>query len=131
MLNKVQKHLPKNLKNTEQMNLKPLMLAAGSVILLGSAAIAQVASQISAYRDQNNTVWITGLRDSTRYQVQNVLRNGTTSTINPTTNRCGVARIPQSDKYQKLSVNGVTFNVASLPQKAHERCNPNSRNTSR
>lgn len=113
------------------MKLKSLMLAAGTVVLLSSTAIAQVASQISAYKDPNNTVWITGLKPATRYQVQNVLKNGTPSATNPTTNTCGEARIPQSDKYQKLSVNGATFNVASLPQKVHPLCNQSRRNQNR
>jgi hypothetical protein len=110
------------------MNIKHLTVAVGSLLLLSSTALAQ---GLSAYKDKNNTVWITGLQPSRDYTIQNVLTDEKTSAITATTNTCGVARIPQSQKYIKLSVNGTTFNVSSLPVKPHSRCNSSSRNRSR
>ncbi len=110
------------------MNLKHLTVAVGSVLLLSSAALAQ---GLSAYKDKNNTVWITGLQPSTEYKIQNVLRDGKTSTITPRTNTCGEARIAESERYLKLSVNGTTFDVKSLPTRLRNRCNSSSQNRGR
>lgn len=110
------------------MNVKHLTVTVGSLMLLSSAAFSQ---GFSAYKDPNNTVWITGLKPSTEYTIQNVLKDGKSSTVSPTTNTCGQARIPQSQRYLKLSVNGTTFDVASLPTQPHNRCNASSRSRNR
>jgi hypothetical protein len=104
------------------MKTKSLLIAAGSLLLLNSTAFAQ---SISAYKDTKNNVWITGLQASTTYEIKDVLTNGVPSTLHSLTNSCGQAEVRQAvGKYQSLTVEGVTFNISSLPSKVHQRCNP-------
>jgi hypothetical protein len=109
------------------MNFKHLTVAVSSVLLLSSTALAQ---KISAYKDPSSgNVWITGLQPKTEYKIQNVLRNGRPSSIHKRTNTCGQAGVDEAiSKYQSLTVEGTTFKVSNLPNKVHERCNPNRPN---
>ncbi len=92
-------------------------LATAITLVYGAVANAEV------YKTGTNQVVVTGLTAKQKYEVQTVNAKGKTNKRKPATaNACGELLVDGAGKMKSVVVGTQTIDPATLPTKAHARC---------